>query len=111
MLDSALVKAFPDIFTPLEMLTTPPGMRTPAKLDLLGQPLLDEPTTSTHRIEEEIHQRVFWLSRRPLKWENTCTHGHFLLREQDANIQELRRKLADDGEVIKGYEWTEATLR
>lgn len=54
MLDLALMKKIPDIFTPLEMITGPPGLQTPAKLELVGQPLIDEPTSTSCRIKEEI---------------------------------------------------------
>lgn len=46
MLDVALISTFPDIFTLLEMLMGPLGLRTSAKFKLLGQSQPDEPSTS-----------------------------------------------------------------
>lgn len=111
MLDSALISTFLDIFTLLKMLTGPSGLSTPTKLEFLGQPLPNEPITSSCRIDDEIRHRFSGLNGRLSRWEATCTRAHFLLIEHDANIHELRKKLIDDGELIKRHKWTESTQR
>lgn len=111
MVDSTLMSTFLDFFTPLEMLMVSPRLRILAQVEILGQPLPDEPTTSSHRIDDEIRQRLSWLNGR-LSWgETTCTQAYFPLREWDTNIHELRKKVVDVGVLIKGYKCTETTLR
>lgn len=44
-------------------------------------------------------------------WEGTYVEAHKLLMEGYHYISELRKNIADNSELIKGYQWTEPNLK
>lgn len=104
MFDLALQKTWPQIFTPLEMVTRPPGLFTPAKLELVGAPSRHSTESTLGEVKDEIIQRVEWRHDNLSRWAQTCTRYHHLLQESDRYFDEIRRRIVEDGVYISSQE-------
>lgn len=102
LLEEAVQKEWPNIFTNLEMVTGPPALFIPAKLELLSTPERHPTDSSPQRLRDEIMQRVDYPQSNLSCWSRTCAKQHHLLRERDRYIHELRRRIFDNNIFISG---------